>query len=472
MITLIALFRFLAVEHNLQTKKKGRTMSRREGRSNRNTRSALTRSVFPSLGAIVLLTFVQACQYRPGIPITWFCEKIDEAPVTPASGAPPALVFPEVPGTIKAMHGSASAHLDKQKGGILKIEQSIDIPSYANQAAVFLNGWWLKYSDDEHYVWGLATAIGKIKVQPGNPAVGLPGKLTWNAVGTIQDEDATGERAMDWRCYYTVVAWNDQILRASVDQGDVEQFCEHPAGTPSPSNNFFLADNTGTTTALSWFPSFLHNASLAAGSAVAILPRGFGFHWWGPDRHLLQVGYNLEHRERFIQSVSYKKGAGELNPLPTPPTGRADSGFVSWGSYSIYKDNAARRDYQFAELVSLVHGLDVRVIEPPFSILPRVGEGSHAVVQLDRKDVVIDNIPYAYAIPMLTGWNLNYPDTDHEVREIGIWLDDVHYAAGTLSYKVTAVLHDDSGNGHFSDHKVTILGLHPVAPSPPPTPQP
>jgi hypothetical protein len=437
-----------------------------------NTKHAAIRSASPLVGAIVLLTFLQACEFHPGeLP---FCDKLDQAPVTPASGGPPALVFPEVQGTIKAIHGSASAHLDKEKGGILKIEQSVDIPAYANKAAVFLNGWWLKYSDDEHYVWGVATVIGKIKVQPGNPAVGLPGKLTWNAVGTIQDEEAFyGGRAIDWRCYYTVVAWNDQNLRASVDQGDVEEFCKS-GGTPSPSDTFFIADNTGTTTALSWFPSFLHNPGLASGPAVAILPRGFGFRWWGEeydeDHHLLQVGYNLEHRERFIQSVSYKKATGELNPLPTPPTGRADSGFVSWGSYSIYKDNAARRDYQFAELVSLMHGLDVGVIQPPFSILRLVGASQPAgAVGVQTKQVVIDNIPYAFAIPVLTGWNLNYTDTDHEVREIGIWLDDLHYATGTLSYKVSSVLVDDSSNRHFSDHKVTILGLRATSPSPSPT---
>jgi hypothetical protein len=94
------------------------------------------------------------------------------------------------------MHGSGCADLDKNKGIFLRVEQSVDIPSYANKAAVFLNGWKLKYSDGDHHVEALATAIGKIKFEPGNPATGLPGKLTWNAVGVLGD--GGHDKAIDW----------------------------------------------------------------------------------------------------------------------------------------------------------------------------------------------------------------------------------------------------------------------------------
>jgi len=95
------------------------------------------------------------------------------------------------------MHGSACAHIDK--GPFVKVEQSSDIPIYANAAAVFLNGWKLKYSGGDHHVTGMATALGQIKFEPQ--------KLTWRALGSLTD--AGGTRSIDWCYSYTVVAWNN-----------------------------------------------------------------------------------------------------------------------------------------------------------------------------------------------------------------------------------------------------------------------
>jgi hypothetical protein len=358
------------------------------------------------------------------------------------------------------MHGSGCAHLDNNKGCVLDVEQSIDVPAYANQAAVFLNGWKLSYSGGDHHVRFLTAAIGKIKFEPG--------KLTWNAVGVLGDDSCN--KSIDSCYYYTVIAWNGANLNAFVDQGDADHFCK--TGTPSGSDNFFSTDNTGTDTALSAFPTFVSNDNLikfAFARTVAVLPRGFGFGWVPAegDHHLLQMAYNLEHSETFISAQSYKKAEGQLNPLPTPPTGRVGSGFVSWNTSAIFKDNDTRRPYLFGEFVSDIGGPDVGVIQPPFSILPKasaaINIGPPGGIQ--SEELVIDNIPYAYAIPMLTGWDVSYFE-DHHVREIGVWIDDFHYdrnppnaPTGTLHCKVSSVLHDDSNNWGVYRHKVTILGL-------------
>ncbi len=407
------------------------------------------------LACAVLLTFLQAFSFAP--PWYPFCKRLDELSFTSASAQPPTLVF-EDPGTIKVMHGSGCAH---SKDDFLKVEQSIDIPAYANKAAVFLNGWKLKYSDGDHHVGVMATVIGKISFEPG--------KLTWNAMGALGDEGH--DKAIDWCDWYTVVAWNDTNLHAFVDQGDAEHFCKS-GGTPSGSDTFFFAENTGTSTALSWFRSFLSNSNFASDGTAAVLPRGFGFRYlsFDEDHHVLQVAYNLEHSEIFTQDQSYKKAEGELHPLPTPPTGRVDSGFVSWSTYGIFKDNDTRRDYQLGEFVSSMGGPDVGVIQPPFAILPFEGAAGCVGYSADVKteNVIIDNVPYTYAIPMLTGWDLSYC-SDHHVREVGIWIDDLHYdkapnaPTGTLRYKLSSVLRDDSDNGHAYQHKVTILGLRPLA---------
>jgi hypothetical protein len=229
---------------------------------------------------------------------------------------------------------------------------------------------------------------------------------------------------------------------------------------------------------------------------VALLPRGFGFNWghllavqdratvtlFSPrvDHHVLQIAYNLGHSETFIQNQSYKKAIGELNPLPTPPEGRVGSDFVSWNVAAIFKDNDTRRDYDFGEFVSGMGGPDVAIIEPPFSILPREDIGffgacvENAPVGIKTENVTIDNIPYAYAVPMLTGWQLAYGCHDHHVREAGISIDNFQYqratnaASGTLRYTLSSILRDDSRHGHAVQHKVTILGLRPLPVTPGP----
>lgn len=91
---------------------------------------------------------------------------------------------------------------------------------------------------------------------------------------------------------------------------------------------------------------------------------------------------------------------------------------------------------------------------------------------METEDFVIENTPFEYAIPMLTGWELNYPSScgDQHVKEIGIWIDEIHYdknpgsPVGTLRYKLSSVLSDDDKfPAHKSNHKITVLGLKPTS---------
>jgi hypothetical protein len=187
------------------------------------------------------------------------------------------------------------------------------------------------------------------------------------------------------------------------------------------------------------------------------------------DHHLLQLAYNLDHSETFIASQPYRRRTVRVTPLPSPD-GRADAGFVSWNSYAILKDNDGRRDYRFGELVSALGGNDVGVLQPPFSILPYDGASAYigAGGGIKHRHVVIDNIPFAYAIPMLTGWELAYQGSDQHVKQIGTWIDRFSYewqpglATGTLRYTVSSELRADGLPDYYARHKVTILGLRPV----------
>ena len=75
-------------------------------------------------------------------------------------------------------------------------------------------------------------------------------------------------------------------------------------------------------------------------------------------------------------------------------------------------------------------------------------------------------MPFDYAVPVLTGWDLSYVCTDHHVKRMGAYLVDFAYvkgpaaATGTLNYTVFSTLRDDSDNGHAARYKVNILGLN------------
>ena len=435
--------------------------------------SFLRRACLTSL-AILLVIFSVSCSFE-GNPDPAFCAKFEELPLTElTSQDPPTPVF-ENPGTIKVMHGFGSAKvnagafidLEIQERGFIKVEQSLEIPEYANKATVFLNGWKLSYlGDDDQNVAGLGTLVGKI---------GLEGrKLTWNAIGILRDNDA--HEGNDWTYYYTVIAWNDAALSVLVNHDDADNFCK--AGTGG-SDNFYFTTNWGvnrrTTTALSSFSSFLQTTDFPPRGNVAILPRGFGF-GRNSDNNLLQVAYNLDHSETFVEyGKKYQKAFGDVLAPLLGPVSLANSGFVSWNTYSIFKDNELKRNYMFGEMISALGGNDVAVLQPPFSILPREELGGNACISQDdfhgvkSEDFVIENVPFEYAIPMLTGWELRYQCDDENVKEIGIWIDKWSYVKdpanphGRLSYTLSSILRDKNDDpGHNRSHKVTILGLKPT----------
>ena len=187
------------------------------------------------------------------------------------------------------------------------------------------------------------------------------------------------------------------------------------------------------------------------------------------------MGYNLDHSEIFGDgkkkySRQYEHQVSPPNPPVPPDVSHVDSGLVSWNTYVIFKDNDTRTDYGFVELVSAMGGNDVGVVQPPFSILPSEGTDSlfsrcayiPPPSEVKTEDFVVENVPFQYAIPMLTGWSLEYTCTDHHVKDIGIWIDGWTYSGGRLQYTLSSVLRDNDGQPNDRSHKVTILGFRPV----------
>jgi hypothetical protein len=409
----------------------------------------------------------QACLRQPDICSLAGTKTINE--LTDSDKGTNSPVFDD--GTIFVYHGFGCAESNKKQGviqDVIRVEQSHDLPPYASNATVFLNGWNLKYLNGDHHVAGLGNLVSNIRLEGRT--------LKWNAVGIISDKNF--DDPYNWCYRYTVVAWNTSKIDLTVDQNDG---CNDK---DQGEANFFNADNVGTTTALSSFFGFLQNPSFNLGKPVAILPRGFGYKWKGcdVDHHILQLGYNLDHSEIFIEGgKQYKKKNQDITPLPIPSppasqTSRVDSGFVSWDTYTIFKDSDSRRDYDFGEMVSGLVGKDVGVIQPPFSILPdeESGRFETCIDTLPRgiqtQEFVVENVPYEYALPMLTGWESSYGcNGDQHVAEVGASIDEFHYdknpgsSVGTLRYKLSFTLHDKNNSPGFDfSHKVTVLGLKSV----------
>jgi hypothetical protein len=398
-----------------------------------------------------LMFLLPGCEFHPGT-VPEFCARFQDLPVTPLAPVPNPTVVLEDLGRIQVLHGfgRASAFLHDGKDYI-KVEQGVPIPDYANQATVFLNGWKVDYSNGDENVLELGVAITKIKLDRG--------RLTWNAFGILRDND--GAEAIDFYYYYTVIAWNTLALNLIIDQGDPDHICS--PGTNFPANAYYAHSNGRT--ALSSYHSFILNPSFPPNRPVAVLPRGFGFGYTGGDHDLLQLAYNLDHSEILVRDGKrYDKGADNLvgAPLPNPPAGHMGSGFVSWNTYAIFKDNGDN-DFIFGEIVSALGGNDVAILQPPFSILPRKAGDNHGGGGVKSERFTIENIPYQYAIPMLTGWDLHYDGDDHNVREVGITIDGWLYSGGTLTYYLSSILRDDDMYPrHQFDHKVTVLGIGPV----------
>ncbi len=419
-----------------------------------------------ALAVVLLSSLFHSCGFCVKVG-SGLCNLIGKHPLSELTASNSALVY-EQPNTFIVYRGSGCAESNRSGTEVVpKVEQSVNLPGYVTHATVYLNGWHLRYLDDDHHVAGLGVVIDSIRLNKN--------VLTWQAAGILSDKNF--DDGYNWCYEYTVIAWNEATINLLVDHKD-----GNCMGRDSLNTNFFETTNANTTTALSSFTRFLQNPIFANTKTATILPRGFAFEWTGcdTDHHLFQLAYNMEHSEFFLEKdKTYNKANHDLkSPLPNSVS-RSAEGYISWETAVIFKDNDARRSYSFGEMVSGFGGNDLGVIQPPFSILPKEDEGwttnCLAGKGIESKEFIIENIPYEYAMPVLAGWDLSYGCDDEHVREIGIWISDFSYekqpnaTLGTLRYKLSSVLKDNDDTPFFEQkHKVNVLGLKPTSLEKPP----
>jgi hypothetical protein len=393
-----------------------------------------------------------------------FSKVIDElfadAPLAQLIDPVQDVVFEDT-GTIIVFHGRGCAKADRAGQQVtLKVGQSVNVPTYAKNATVFLNGWRLQYLHGDHHVGFVVTAIRNISLEGQT--------LKWEAIGKLADRNF--DDAYLWCYRFTAFGWDPSQINVSVDDRD------SPGETDNIEFQNFFAGQNLTDSAGVVFPRLVSNPGVAPGAPVPILPRGFMF-GWDDDHHLLQIGYNLNHSERFIDASRKYLNRGK-DQLPQLAASQVNSPFASWETTVVFKDDDGHRDYAFGEVVSVLRGDDVGLIQPPYSsqvVGPVSGVSEEQKGGERIESFVIKDIPFQYAIPVLTGWELRYPARDHHVREMGVEIQipvgngayyevDPQTQRGRLRYNLSSVLQDKDARPAFFPprHRVTVVGLRPI----------
>ncbi len=343
---------------------------------------------------------------------------------------------------IVIQHGASCASADravsKNNAGFnsfgIAVEENMAIPERFNSSTVFLNGWRLHYTNKDHHVKALSTAIVDI-----DKADNI---LSWRAGGIISDKN--GDDGFSWCYHYTVLMWNSSLLNINAVANDSDKEAALTFLSLDDSNP--LEPHQVQWHSLADFPS----------ARIALLPRGFGVMYphSESDHHLLQFAFKY----------------GDSSFISTSEDGSGSD--ISWAQEAIFADDYPFHHYWSAEVVSTIHGSGLGLIQPEFNIytVPELG-GENGIHEVQSETIVVEDIPFDYAMPMLTGWDMLDAEKDIHVKDIGVWIESFDYDkvpgadTGTLTYTIKAVFHDRGGHfsspgAHYLRHQVSILGLN------------
>ncbi|MDR4516615.1 MAG: hypothetical protein MRK00_04420 [Nitrosomonas sp.] len=322
-----------------------------------------------------------------------------------------------------------------------------DMPNYVNRGTVVLNGWSLRYMHSDHEVRSLRADITHSKLATGGG--GSP-TLIFEVEGELSDQN--WDDAYEFCVYYTGFGFNSAWIDARIE-GDYN-------GIDAQT---LQRDSAGPIATLE---SVWRDGALKGSDSIVVIPRGFDFQydnqfecefrfppcrWDDPtDHHLRQVAYSL-----------FQMGAS-----PNP------DGNPHWITQTILKDNGTRTHWVKTR-AAIIGGDSVKLRADFLPLNPRSGKtnicrnGVDGIVHTETFRIY--DLPYDYAIPMLTGWDLNYECHDQHVQRAGIWIHDIRFDPESkgLEYKLSSILRDRNGAPSFNtSHRVSVLGLNRTPPPP------
>jgi len=406
--------------------------------------ASVVSGLMTALAAMVMACTFTACVFVPPDPAgvdtpEGINELLNMAPVRSLEEADRWTVY-EVPGKVSVQHGfgclSQGIAVTEDYVGF-RIQDSATVRrTVADAGTIILNGWDLRYTtDDDHHVAGLGTVIFNVTETLTADAF----TLQWDAGGVLSDKN--GDDAYKWCYRYTLVFWNRGAFDAVVPaQDDVATtFVEHDTA---------LVDLPG------------HFPTPPYPGPHAVVPRGFAQSYYENseevfDHEVFQVGFDLG-----------------------PDTPVIVGNEITWTSQTVLKDKSPVDDYLAAEFVTVLSGQSVELWQPPtvqrlidetwvddsndLNLSPEEPYVSCPYPEQYLVHYKVEQVPFDYAVPVLTGWDLSYECSEHHVMRIGVYIVEFDYDAttGTLHYTVFSTLRDDSDHGHDARYQVGILGLN------------
>jgi hypothetical protein len=420
-------------------------------RINLDSRRTLGRLVAATVvgATVVTINLLQACSFKPGAALETpqdVYSVLDMSPyVTPTESDRETVIDNAA---LRVEHGWSCAQAPQAASSEyvgLRIIENVELKPNFN-ATVFMNGWHLEYLNSDHHVIGLGSTIFNV--------VQLNNELVWNAGGVISDDN--GDDPYKWCYAYTVVEWSTVPYGPSFSPFlqrhiDMEAFVSDPRG-----HLMYVDGGTGDGSLHAIPGSFKVKGKKPP---RARLLTGFGNAYLDDDHHVLQVGFDLG-----------------------PATIKARK--IKWTSQTVLKDDSSP-GFRAAEVVSVLRGDSVNVWHPDTVVqvdgpgtpgnrsndwtlaarsssdCPNIGAAFDKTYEYE-----IPNVPYDWAIPMLTGWDIGDICEDNHVKHIGAWIDSWTYvknpgsSTGTLHYVVRTNFGDDDNFPGMQDRvKVDVLGI-------------
>jgi len=364
------------------------------------------------------------------------------------------------PNKLYVVHGYACGERRLHKAVVLKPSIRLPLRDKYEASVVIHNGWRLKFQKEELEVVGFGAAIIDTELNGD--------MLSWRAAGIISDEDR--DQVIEFCHYYTAIAWTKNMGDYTLLRDDANINSLFTGG---------LTCSSGKHTSLHASSRYLHNNSFQNFDKVNILPQGFGFMWADMDEdYFLQAAYQLTPNERFIYG-KVKDSATPYKPLPNLITSGTslhdsidyiDKSYVSWESLGIFKNGDDPNTFYFGDNVVGVAGDHFSMIQPHYSITPKkqrswgVGVLSAEQPKIIKETTRVVSLPYQFAVPVLTGWNIYLKEDEEQVRELGVWIESFKWTrkgmqSGDLEYTIAYTYDDDEKSTPTGEIGVSFFGV-------------
>jgi hypothetical protein len=332
--------------------------------------------------------------------------------------------------------------------GAIRIENTYEVPPPLDQATVVLNGWDLQFVDPnvDHGIASVVAAIESVALEQRQEPAGPV--LHWDVVGALGDESAREPYSLCWN--YLLIAWDDRQIDATASESFyIPNLCQGGRWSDDPTN--------GTSGAGLGRPHWLIGWPLRFPASIAMLPRGFAFYRY--NFPIKQAAFGTGQGVPMTEyKVGYVGDDGKVTVLGS--TAAFVDSYIA--TYSVLGDLGTY--FGMGTIGGAIAGTGVFPIEPPPSDADRllVSSADNPTAGATQHRT-IEQVPFTYAVPLLTGWKLSYADNDwHNVSRIGIGITGVQYEMprlGTLSYDLTFHLYDVHRIGAEASANVSVLGF-------------